>query len=325
MNTFAKTCAAWACAAVLSACQTTPPVNPNLEAARAALSQAQTNPYAPRAAAVELERAQQALRRAEAAWADRRDTDETQHLSYVAQRRAETALAVAMRAQSEEQVSQAGGERDRVRLEARTREAEAAARTAQSAQASAQSAQASAQSAQATARTAQSNAQTAQGQAEQARQETDAARQRLEQEQARAAALERDLKSLQGQPTQRGMVVTLGDVLFTTGRAVLQPGALRSVQQLGQVLQQYPERRVLVEGFTDSQGSDETNLQLSQRRAEAFRQALLDAGVAANRIEVRGHGEAYPVADNNSAAGRQQNRRVEVLFSDAQGRFRDRS
>ena len=248
MNTFAKTCAVWACAAALSACQTTPPVNPTLEAARAALSQAQANPCAPRAVAVELERARQALRRAETAWADRRDTDETQHLSYVVQRRTETALAVAMRAQSEEQVSQAGAERDRVRLEARTLEADAAARRAQAAQASAQSAQA-------TARSAQSSVQTAQGQAEQARQETDAARQRLEQEQARAAAL--------------------------------QPGAQRSVQRL--------------------------------------RQVLLDADVAASRIEVRGHGEAYPVANNDSAAGRQQNRRVEVLFSDAQGRFRDRS
>ncbi len=311
MNTFATTCAAVACAAVLSACQTTPQVNADLTAARAALSQAQANPYAPRAASVELERAQQALRRAEAAWADKRDTEETKHLAYVAQRRAETALAVAMQAQSEERVQQAGAERERVRLEARTREAEAAARSAQAAQA--------------TARTAQSSAQTAQGQAEQARQEAEAARQRLQQEQARAAALERDLKSLQGQSTQRGMVVTMGDVLFASGRATLQPGAQRNVQRLAQVLKQYPERRVMVEGFTDSQGSEEKNQELSQRRAEAFRQALLNAGVAADRIEVRGHGEGYPVASNDTPTGRQQNRRVEVLFSDAQGRFTERS
>jgi outer membrane protein OmpA-like peptidoglycan-associated protein len=117
------------------------------------------------------------------------------------------------------------------------------------------------------------------------------------------------------------MVVTLGDVLFDTGRATLQPGAQRSVEQLVQVLTRHAERRVLIEGFTDSVGGEEMNLQLSRRRAETFQQQLLNGGIAADRIELRAWGEANPVADNGSAAGRQQNRRVEVLFSDASGRF----
>lgn len=314
MNTFTKLCGAVTMAAALAACQTPPQTNSDLEAARAAVTQAIANPYAARSASVELDQAQQALRRAETAWNERHDNEETQHLSYLAQRRAETAQAVAAQAQADERVQQAGTDRERVRLEARTREAELAAQRARVAQANAQTAQANAQSAQASALAAQ-------GQAAQSRMDADMARQQAAQQAERAAALERDLQVLQGRNTERGMVVTLGDVLFSTGRAELQPGGQRSAQQLANVLKQYPERRVLIEGYTDSTGSDALNMELSQRRAEAFRQALQQAGITPDRIEVRGHGKEYPVADNATATGRQQNRRVEVLFSDFQGRL----
>lgn len=294
-------------AVLLAACQTTPPPNPDLAAARAAMEQARANPYAARVAALELDRAQQALQRAEFAWAKSSDADETRHLAYVARRRADVVVALASQARAEEQLAQAGAERERLRLEARTREAEAAGAAARSAQAQQQQSQ-----------------QQSQQQVQTAQQQTEAARRQAAAEAERAQALERDLQSLQGKATQRGMVVTLGDVLFATGRANLQPGAQRSVQRLAQVLQQYPERKVLVEGFTDSTGAEDKNLELSQRRADAFRQALLNAGVQTDRVEVKAHGEAFPVADNGSAAGRQANRRVEVVFSDAQGRFQAR-
>jgi len=322
--TLARLSAALSCAAVLSACQTTPPENADLAQARASVQQAANSPGVARSAAVELDRAQQALRRAETAWADKRDNEETRHLSYLAQRRAETAQAVAAQAQADTRVQQASAEGERARLEARTREADAATRTAQVAQSQAQQSRSQAQEAQTQAQQAQSRAQAAQNQAQQSQQVAEATRQQLQTQQELAAALERDLQALQAKQTQRGMVVTLGDVLFTTGQAILQPGAQRSVQQLAQVLQQYPERRVLIEGFTDSQGSDQLNLDLSQRRAEAFRQALLNRGVPNERIDVRAHGEGFPVADNGNAAGRQQNRRVEILFSDGQGRFIER-
>jgi outer membrane protein OmpA-like peptidoglycan-associated protein len=137
----------------------------------------------------------------------------------------------------------------------------------------------------------------------------------------KANALERDLQALQAQNTQRGMVVTLGDVLFDTGKASLQPGAQRSVAQLATVLKQYPERRVLIEGFTDNVGPESLNLELSRRRAEAFQRALQSAGVPQVRMETQARGEADPVANNATPAGRQQNRRIEVVFSDAQGQF----
>lgn len=136
-----------------------------------------------------------------------------------------------------------------------------------------------------------------------------------------ADALQRDLAALNAQATQRGLIVTLQDVLFATGRAELQSGAQRSLQRLAQVLQQHLERRVLLEGFADSTGGRQMNLRLSQRRADAVRRALVREGVAPQRIEVRAFGEDFPAADNGTAAGRQQNRRVEVLFSDEQGRL----
>lgn len=301
------TLAAWL-AAGLAACSTTPPIaNSELETARAAVERARANPYAQRAANIELDAAQKALQRAQAAWADKQSLEEVSHLSYLAKRRAEIALAMATQAQAEERVQAAGTERERARLEARTREAENAAAQARAAQATAQAAQATAA--------------TAQSQAQMSRQEADAARVAAAQQAERAAALERDLQAMEARKTDRGMVVTLGDVLFSSGRADLQPGGVRAAQQLAQVLKQYPERRVLVEGFTDNVGGEAMNQALSQRRAEAFRNALLAAGVSADRIEVRGHGEELPVADNSTAAGRQQNRRVEVLFSDGTGRL----
>ena len=298
----------------LAACQTTAPQNPDLVAARNSLAQARSNPAVARSGAVELERALQALNLAETAWATDRNVDETRHLAYLARQRAEIALAVGTQAEADLRVQQASAERERVRLEARSREADVATANARVAEANAKSAQASAAA-------AQGAAQTSRNEAELSREQADAARLLAIQQSDRAAGLERDLQDLKGRNTARGMVVTLGDVLFDTGRATLQPGAQRSVEQLVQVLTRHAERRVLIEGFTDSVGGEEMNLQLSRRRAETFQQQLLNGGIAADRIELRAWGEANPVADNGSAAGRQQNRRVEVLFSDASGRF----
>lgn len=310
MKTLPRLIAVAAAVAALAACQTTDLVHQDLAAARAVVVRASNDPQVVRSGALELQRAQQTLRQAEAAWVGNRDEDLARHLAYLAQQSARTALAQGEQARFEAALQNAGTERERIRLAARTREAELATQRAQAAQSSAQAAQSRAQSAEATAQSAQQRA--------------DQQSQLAQREAERAAALERDLQSLQSRNTTRGLVVTLGDVLFATGRAELFPGAQRSVDRMAQVLSQYPERRVLIEGFTDSVGSTATNQALSQRRAEAFRQALLARGVAADRMEVRGHGERYPVADNRSPAGRQQNRRVEVLFSDAQGRFVER-
>jgi outer membrane protein OmpA-like peptidoglycan-associated protein len=127
--------------------------------------------------------------------------------------------------------------------------------------------------------------------------------------------LSRELADLQARPTDRGTVLTLGgDVLFATGRAELKSGAERMIGQVQRFLQENPERRVRIEGFTDSTGSDEFNLDLSRRRAESVARALESRGVDPGRIRTSGLGEAYPVADNSSPGGRQLNRRVEIII-----------
>jgi outer membrane protein OmpA-like peptidoglycan-associated protein len=135
----------------------------------------------------------------------------------------------------------------------------------------------------------------------------------------RAQELEQQVSELQTEDTERGLVLTLGSVLFETGKATLQTGSRRTVQKVAEFLNQYPERKILIEGFTDSRGSDDYNQQLSQDRAQAVRELLVTNGVDSGRIQVEGYGEDYPVASNDNSAGRQQNRRVEIVISKQNG------
>ncbi|WP_409978064.1 OmpA family protein [Pseudomonas sp. C9-3] len=123
------------------------------------------------------------------------------------------------------------------------------------------------------------------------------------------------LQALNAKPSDRGTVVTFGDVLFDTGKAELRSGSVRNLQQLADFLRDNPERRVRVEGFTDSVGGDDYNQQLSERRAQSVAFALQRLGVAPDRTISAGYGKEYPVASNASAESRQMNRRVEVIIS----------
>lgn len=150
----------------------------------------------------------------------------------------------------------------------------------------------------------------------QARQQLKAANSKASSASEEAARMRAELEALQAKQTDRCIVLTLGDVLFATGQAALQPGAMRVVDQLGTFMGKYPDARIKVEGHTDSMGSDSYNLDLSQRRADAVRAAVTSRGVDGNRIVARGMGESLPVASNDIPAGRQQNRRVEIVFAD---------
>lgn len=121
--------------------------------------------------------------------------------------------------------------------------------------------------------------------------------------------------------TERGLVMTLGDVLFDAGRTELKTSANRTVLKLVQFLQLNPQRIVRIEGYTDSRGEAQKNLELSRARAQSVADVLLELGIAGQRIEIEGLGESHPVADNASRRGRAQNRRIEVVFSDEQGRL----
>jgi len=134
-----------------------------------------------------------------------------------------------------------------------------------------------------------------------------------------AARLQAEVDALKATPTPRGLVMTLGDVLFDTGRSELNPGASRKLDQLAQFLAEHKERRVQIDGFTDSVGTESYNEELSRRRADAVKSALLTRGVDASRISTQGYGKAYPVANNSDSGGRQLNRRVEVVIGGDNG------
>lgn len=154
----------------------------------------------------------------------------------------------------------------------------------------------------------------------------DAERARKASEEARALAaadadrqkaeLQRQIDLLQAKPTERGLVLTLGNVLFETGRADLKTGATDSLNNLVAFLNQYPDRNIMIEGHTDNVGTAASNLALSERRAGSVQSYLLQQGVGSQRITSSGMGESHPIADNNTDIGRQQNRRVEVIIDD---------
>jgi OmpA-OmpF porin, OOP family len=132
----------------------------------------------------------------------------------------------------------------------------------------------------------------------------------------RAKSLESELADMKAKKTDRGLVVTLGDVLFDTGQATLKPGAYSTIDRLAQALKQSSDRKVMIEGYTDSVGSEDYNQGLSERRAQSVQAALFERGVASNQISTVGKGEGSPVASNDTAAGRQANRRVEMIFQE---------
>jgi outer membrane protein OmpA-like peptidoglycan-associated protein len=143
--------------------------------------------------------------------------------------------------------------------------------------------------------------------------EIEKAKTEAEQAKAQNAQLMKELSELNGKLTDRGIVLTLGDVLFSFGKADLSPAANVSIAKLAQFLVNHPDRTLSIEGHTDSVGSDSYNDALSQRRAESVKMALVARGVGAERITTKGLGKRFPVASNSTAQGRQLNRRVEVV------------
>ena len=288
---------------LLGACSSLPADNAALMSARAAFESARNNPQTRELAAAELSAAGIALNRANEAFTRRDKLAEVDHLAYLASQRVAVAQQTARQKAADAQLLSAEAERDRSRLAARTSEADSAQMLAQRSQQEAQAAQRSAAASQMSAQSAQM-------------QTADA--------QARAMQLEEQLRALNAKKTDRGMVVTIGDVLFDSGRAELKPGSARDMSKLADFFKANPQRTALVEGFTDSVGSEAANQDLSNRRAAAVQAALADMGVERQRISARGYGKAHPVAGNDNASGRQMNRRVEIVLSDESGQIKQR-
>lgn len=270
---------------VLAGCETAPKETPALAQAREAVSQAEANGNVTKFAPTELDRARKLLVNAEGAAKEKGAGDKvTSHYAYLATQMAHIAEQRAQEQLATARVKAGETERQKILLSAREGEANRALAEAREAQA----------------------------RAEQARNEAENAQAQMAQAQADNQRL---LGELQAAQTTRGIVLTLGDVLFDTGQSQLKAGATRPIEQIAEFLQENPERSVQVEGFTDSRGSDEYNQQLSQRRADAVAQAIIRRGIDAQRVRALGYGEEYPKASNDSPGSRQLNRRVEIVVS----------
>ena len=270
-------------AAVMAGCASVPKKPLGSEAVRAKLTALQSDTSLAGSAPVAMKDAETAVVVAEMS---QKDLVLAAHRVYIADRKVDTARALAQTqtAESERKALTEAGEK--ARLDARTREADRAKTDALVARADSAEQKLI---------------------AGQARENADAAQLAANASHQQALELQRQLEILQARPTDRGLVLTLGDTLFATGKADL--------DKLTAFMTEYPKRTAAIEGYTDSMGSDEMNQSLSQRRADAVKGYLVGRGVNSDRLSASGRGENSPVADNESAAGRQQNRRVEVVIS----------
>jgi outer membrane protein OmpA-like peptidoglycan-associated protein len=308
MHSVTRTAAAFTLVSLtgLAGCSGLPDRIDSLEQARASIDSVSREPLAGRVAGEELAAGREALASADEAVEEREPLELIEHRAYMAQRYADISRELVEEAQAREEVQRSEAERNRLVAEAREREAEAAQRAAAVAS---REVELQARELEVQARASDEQARAAALAAEEQARTTQAAEER-------ARSLESELADLQARETDRGLVLTLGDVLFDTGEATLKPGAMTTIDRLAQFMGDYPERVVRIEGHTDAMGSDETNQQLSEQRALAVRTELLGRGIEAARITTVGYGEARPVASNDTSAGRQQNRRIEVVVAD---------
>ena len=291
---------------LLAACAATPVKPAGAEAARARLTQLQSNPDLATRAPVAMKDAELAVRVAEQ---PQTDVEIANYNVYMADRKVDIAVAQAETALAEDQRVGLAQQRDKARLDARTREADVATSKLASARVEIADQKSQAE----TTRLAAADA--AQQAALQSAQQSAQQSAELQRQAAmQSAELQRQLDELHAKATDRGMVLTLGDVLFASGRADLKVGATNNLNRLVAFLNNYPDRTVVIEGYTDNIGGDDYNLGLSQRRADSVKSYLTGQGIASMRLTSTGKGLSNPIAGNDSAAGRQQNRRVEVII-----------
>lgn len=292
-------------AALLGACGSVPTTTSLLDQTRSDYDIAQNNPRVATYAPLEMKLAGDALEQANAAARRNESADQIDKLAYLAKQKIALTQEVVRQKAAEADIANAAQERDQLRLSQRTHEANQARISAEESKLATRLAEADADEAQRQTLLARGNAAEAQRQMQAA--------------QARTATLEAQLADLSAKQTERGMIITLGDVLFGTDLARLTADGMQTARKLADLLQQNPQRMVLIEGFTDSTGSAAHNQELSERRAAAVQTALLEMGVARNRIAIRGYGETHPVAANDTKENRQFNRRVEIVVSGDDG------
>ncbi len=270
-------------ALAIAGCASTPKSNEALESARSVVQAAEADPNAAKYAAMDLQTAKSELAVADAAFM-KHDEPNIAQPAYMAAQNARLARLRGAAKADDARVAAGQAERDSIVLAARTSQVDSANRAKDAANRS-----------------------------------SDDAKIARDQATENAARLQAEVDALKAKPTDRGLVLTLGDVLFETGSSTLSPGAGRNMDRLVQFLTDHPERMVQIDGFTDSVGTDSFNQDLSQHRADAVRYQLVSRGISSTRIATQGYGKAYPVAGNSDSSGRQLNRRVEVVIGSDNG------
>ena len=312
---------------LVSACSSSPKKNLGLEQVRSQLNELKSNPELANYAPLALGEAERAVRLAETA-----SGDETYHihLVYMADRRIQIARAVAQREQLEDELRNLEAERSRILVRSSQLEAERARLEAERArmmsQATAEDAERARLEAEEAMQREAASAMTAQQALEEANQAkalaatsataAELARREADLATEQAQSLRRQLENLQLRQTESGVVVTLGDVLFETGQTELRPEAQTSLVEVVDLLQSEPDKKIRIEGHTDSVGDAAANIALSEKRALSVFDALVSLGVDASRITSVGMGEDFPIASNETEEGRSKNRRVDVILLD---------
>lgn len=277
-----------AAAALLPGCATTGDEIEALQTAQRQYEQAQNTPRIDEFASRNMREAERNLRRAESLAEEGASRDEVAHYAFLAEHHVAIAEARLNRGLMQDEIRNADQRRQQLMLAAQQRQAE----------------RNRAQATQAQQRADEAEAQLALREEE------------LQQTQQAARQLAEELDQLKVEQQERGTVFTLSDVVFDVDSDQLNEGGERSLRQIAEALKQNPDSQILVEGYTDSTGSEQYNQDLSRRRAEAVKESFVEQGIPPERIRTEGHGEQFPVASNDTPQGRQLNRRVEIVVSD---------
>lgn len=256
--------------------------NANVTRVQNELSVLKSDPAVISNATIQLQDAERAVLRSEDTWSKTQDPDEAEHLSYLASKRIEIARVKTNQQLAESEAIRLSHARETASINAQTislRESEARASLA----------------------------------------DANALRTvaLIQDRQSQINELKGQLIELKARDGTRGLTLTLGDVMFESNRAEFKSGAARKLLELITFVRNHPQEYVTIEGHTDNTGPTSSNIDLSLRRAEAVRQLFIDNRINSDRISTRGLGEQFPLASNNTAAGRLQNRRVEIIVSNS--------
>ncbi len=306
------TLVAAAVAAVLVACSSTAVKPTGAAEARARLTQLQSDPNLANRAPIAIQSADTAVRAAEQPEAD---SDLAMYRVYIADRKVDTARALAETRLAEDQRSTLRAQSEKARLDARTRELDVAQGQTAAAKIEGDEQTLVADRARGEAAAADVAATNSAQQASDARSEAQDANLAAANSNQQAAELQRQIDLLQGRITDRGVIVTVGDTLFSADGIDLRGSSSGNLDKVVAFLDQYPERTATIEGFSDNAGTDDENQAMSQGRADSVKSYLVGQGVSQDRLTASGRGDTSPVAANDSASGRQQNRRVEVIIN----------